>query len=394
VLKLIMMFGLVVNVSNVISSLCHTVLRLEPYSSCAFKCVYCYSRWYGVSFHSEPKPLREIVGAFRDFARKVRVKGLKPIPFRLSTLVDPFPPQERHYRVTAKILTEALRHEYPLIINTKSVVQIEDSITEKLLQKLLSEDLAVLQISISTLDENIAKRIEPHAPSPIERIKAVRCFSDAPLVLRISPFIPNISPTSLNEILDFVAIVKDYGVKHVIAESLRMERDHIHGFLKALNVEAGVETYSIRNESLARIQKSLRESIYKSLSMELSKHNIGFATCKEGLFNLHTTSDCCGAYLLKDYVLRPTLYDFYKHMAQGRKTAQLQEVVEILESDVTRVCGERLRQYPRQVSKLLRYHEKRMLRTLQSPALLKQVAPHLAEIMKIESSTANLAGKL
>lgn len=373
------MFRLIVNAGNIISPLCYTVLRLEPYTSCAFKCVYCYSKWYGVPIHNEPKPITETLKLFRSFIRKIRGNGLKPIPFRLSTLVDPFPPQEQHYRITEKIMAEALSSEYPLIINTKSALYAEDPAIRRFLEKLLDKGLAILQVSMPSLDEEKVRKIEPHSSPPIERLKAAESFGDAPTVLRLSPFIPYLSPTRPDEIKEFAETLKNYGVKHVIVESLRMERNLIDGFLKNLGIKVDVESYSVKNNSIAKISENIREDIYNTLSMELKRHGIGFATCKEGLFAFHTTPDCCGAYLLKDFAIRPTLYDIYRHIIEKGK-AQPEEIMKSMELDATRVCGEKLKEYPKQISKQLRYHERRMLKTLRDSVLLKRVAPHLARI--------------
>jgi len=370
-------FGLVVNAGNVISSLCHTVLRLEPYTPCAFKCVYCYSKWYGVIFDGEPQPLMETFNLFRSFARKVRRMGLKPIPFRLSTLVDPFPLQEQHHKIVEKILAEALSHEYPLIINTESVLYAQEPTLRKLIENLVDKGLAILQVSISTLKAEDAKKIEPHAPPPTERLRAASSLGGDSIVLRLSPFIPCLSPTYPSEIEEFAATLREYGVKHVIVESLRMEKNRIEWFLSSLGIKADIEAYSVKDDAVARISTSTRENVYSILSKTLNKHGIGFATCKEGLFAYHTTPDCCGAYLLKDYAIRPTLYDIYKHITEKGPT-QPEDILKGLESNPTRVCGEKLKQYPRQVSKPLKYHEKRILKTIQNKDLLNHIAPHLA----------------
>ena len=84
------MSELVINVSNVISPLCYSVLKIEPYTACPHRCVYCYGRWY-VRGSDVVAPRRVALAMFEGVARQVYRKGLRPIPFRLSTLVDPFP---------------------------------------------------------------------------------------------------------------------------------------------------------------------------------------------------------------------------------------------------------------------------------------------------------------
>jgi len=110
----------------VTSTLCHSLLRLEPYSSCPFACSYCYARWYGWSPGGAVEGMPRVVAAFERVARFVRRRGLKPIPFRLATLTDPLSPQEAEVRLTLRALEAALEHEYPLIVNAKGVLYARD----------------------------------------------------------------------------------------------------------------------------------------------------------------------------------------------------------------------------------------------------------------------------
>jgi len=111
---------LAVGASNIVSPLCYTVLRLEPYTACPFGCVYCYSRWYMRGNSGGLHPRYGVVDAFRDLARRVRRRGLRPVPLRLATLVDPFPPGEHLYRITERLLSIALELEYPLVVNLRA----------------------------------------------------------------------------------------------------------------------------------------------------------------------------------------------------------------------------------------------------------------------------------
>ncbi|MEM2628214.1 MAG: radical SAM protein, partial [Ignisphaera sp.] len=179
---------LVINVTNIISPLCYTILKLEPYTVCPFKCIYCYSKWYIRNPTLFPFPRPKVVGIFKDFVRKTRRRGLKPIPFRLSTLIDPFPPVEQLYRITEKILRVALDYEYPIIINTKSIFYTHNPIKEFIV-KLLDKDLVVIQISISVLNSKLSEILEPRAPPLNQRLNAIRDLgsTDIPLALRLSP---------------------------------------------------------------------------------------------------------------------------------------------------------------------------------------------------------------
>ncbi len=379
---------LVINVSNFISPLCYTVLRLEPYTTCPFKCVYCYARWYMKSPTNIVYPRYKALDMFRSFVKKVYRRGLKPIPFRLSTLVDPFPPHEQLYRFSEKMLSVASDYEYPLIINTKSVYFAYDPI-KKYLLGLLDKRLAILQISVSVLRESVARVLEPVAPDPIKRLDAVKELgsTDVPIAIRLSPFIPFASPSTREDIEQFALLAKEVGVKHVIVETIRFESSGIGDLLRRLGITNIVfEGYSIREvdglKPVSRASLKIVEGIYHILSRELEKHGIAFATCKEGLFDFHTASDCCGAYLLRDAAIRLTLYDVYRHVVEsGTKSTSFSQEIDLLR-DVSkrysRLFGDDVSVYPREVSKPLKNHEKKLVRVLRNRELLSHVAPHLA----------------
>lgn len=379
---------LVINVTNIISSLCYTVLKVEPYTICPFRCSYCYSKWY-IRFPTEyPYPRFKAVGMFKDFVKKVFRTGLKPIPFRLSTLVDPFPPIEQLYRVTEKILRIALDFEYPMIINTKSTFYMHEPI-KSIIWRLLDKGLIVLQISLSCLNPYIAEKLEPKAPLPNERLRVLQQLgsTDIPLVIRLSPYIPYVSPTNDNDVEEFSYLCRDLKVKHVVIEGLRIESNRISEFLKTLGIrEIDVESYSLKEveglKPVSRVSLSIRERVYRILMQKLSRHGIAFATCKEGLFKLHTAPDCCGAYLLKSYTLRLTLYDIYRYSVDVGKRMQIPMSIDIAREicrRYSRICLDELKVYPKTVSKALRYHEKKLFKVLQNQDLLSHIAPHIVE---------------
>ncbi|RLI07238.1 hypothetical protein DRO32_04235, partial [Candidatus Bathyarchaeota archaeon] len=86
-----------VGVGDYISALCHSVLRVEPYTSCWFGCAYCYARWERPVGSPRPKPW--LPRALEKLWSKLP-RGLRLLPFRLSTLVDPLQPLEEEHKMT------------------------------------------------------------------------------------------------------------------------------------------------------------------------------------------------------------------------------------------------------------------------------------------------------
>jgi len=383
---------LVVGASSIVSPLCYTVLRLEPYSACPFGCVYCYSRWYTRGSSGGLYPRYGIVGVFRDLARVVRRRGLRPVPLRLATLVDPFPPDEYIYGVTERLLSVALVLEYPLVVNTKSVYYRSGGVARKL-EALLDRGLAVLQVSLTTLDPSKARVLEPLTPPPVERLRAARELGSTgvPLVLRVSPFVPYASLTGPGEVREFASLCRELGVRHVIVEGLRVERERSASILESLGVRGvELEGYSLREvggaKPVVRVSRTALLPVYRLYSEALRRAGVTFATCKEGLLDLHTAPDCCGVYLLKEGAVRYTLYDLYRYATEVSARIPLPldyAVVREVCRRFARLYLEELAEYPRVVSKGLRYHERKLLKVLHSVEILEHVAPALLRVLDL-----------
>jgi DNA repair photolyase len=101
-------------------------------------------------------------------------------------------------RASEKVLDIARRYEHPLIVNTKSSRIVELEGLRRALEALLDYGLAVLQVSLFTLDDSKSKALEPVAPPPSMRLLMLRDFGSRrlPVVVRLSPYVPHYSPTA------------------------------------------------------------------------------------------------------------------------------------------------------------------------------------------------------
>ena len=371
---------LVINVSNYISPYCYSLLRAEPYTSCNFRCWYCYSKWYWRTLSVSTND--SAITLIKKFMRSVIRKQLKPIPLRLSTLSDPFHSLEVKVKASLTILKECLKWEYPIIINTKGILYTKRPWYD-VIKKLLDRSLAILQVSITTINVSISKLLEANAPLPSERLKALSdiASTDLPIVIRLSPFIPYIS--TYPDVRELVNVFKDLNVKHVIAEGLRLEPNNMDKLLRMLGLKGKVslQRYSLMNKpGIVKIdlEDLLRE--YINLSNELKRIGVNFATCKEGLYSIHTSPDCCGIYLLKGEVaLRPTLYEIYKYVEEYGPISldHLDSIFYKVICTNNYICDDTLTYYPRMVSKVLRSHERRLIKILKDENMLRKVCPVL-----------------
>jgi len=366
---------LFIGASPYVSGLCYSIFRVEPYRDCPFGCVYCYRNWYSLSGGA-----RQV----RDYERavvEVDSLGLTPIPFRLSTLTEPFQPLEEERKLSLQVLRISLRHRYPLIINTKSDLIGRDPWRALLIQ-LGEEGLVVVQISLSHVDEKLSD-IEPGVPSPRRLLNVASYLAerDVPVVIRYQPLIPGLSDTE--EALEKAAeLFSEAGVKHVVAEYLRTYEENLR-FFESLARDKDVygekwEYYGIRGEKgPLKPPLKYRRAKMAALREVLTKRGISFATCKEGFFDLHTAPDCCGMYLLRVKILmRPTLAEAYR-LVVSRGPLSLEEVRDELTHMRGYASGSRVDVYPRPLRKGLKWHERVLFLIMQDDEQLTKVTPLL-----------------
>jgi len=364
----------IIGPSSHVSSLCHSVIRGEVFTTCEVGCIYCYARWYRGP-HGKPRPIWNVFKLIRELGRMQR-EGLRITPVRFSALSDPF---QGEAKITLKALKLAYREKVPVIVNTK-LIPGEKHI--EIMEALGSEGLLVFQVSLSTLGDS--RILEPLAPSPQERLDLIRRTSEIgiPVIVRVQPFIPG----WIKDIETFVSEVASAGAEMIILEFLRIERNLLRFFSKLF---PGEEVYGeewssylpgTSNEEAPLIQPPLpyRIRITEEFSKETRKEGLAFSTCKEGLFEYHhpLDMDCCGMNLLGiDHVRRPTLWDLYLEIIE-KGYAKPEDLWRRCEREEL-LCGDTLRVYPRWFRRGFRVHEKRVESILKKPHILEKIAPSI-----------------
>ena len=358
-----------VGTSNHISPFCHSVFRVEPYTACYFNCPYCYARWYRPGEAVRPKPW--LLKALRGLWSKLGEMDIRLIPFRLSTLVDPLQPLEAEAKLTLAFLKLAYENDIPIVLNTKSTLFSSRPWKDRL-EELASRGLLVLQVSLPTLSEEASSILEPRAPGPGERLKAISDLADeVPTVVRLQPLIPGLFEAEGDGLAEALA---SSGVKHVIVEFLRETPaglEAIYAGLRRMGVIFRPEVWAPYGVSggLMRPGLSYRRRVLASLREEFKRHGITVAPCKEGLFELRDGRDCCGfRFLRADRVAyRLTLYDLW---ASGW---DLGGALRALAHEPWVLYGPRLSSYPRPLRKVLRAHENKLMKVLGDRPLLSTI---------------------
>jgi len=196
---------------------------INPYRGCEFGCRYCYARYThefmelrdGMDFEQKIYVKQHAAGLLRHELRRVKPEEA----IALGTATDPYQPAERRYEVTRGILEEFGRHRgFELGIVTKSNLVVRDA---DLLKEVAHANKLSVHITVTTLDAELARILEPRAPRPDLRLDAVRTLSQTGLCVGVScsPVIPGITdaPKDLEAVVQRAA---EAGADYVFANPL------------------------------------------------------------------------------------------------------------------------------------------------------------------------------
>jgi len=219
---------------------------------------------------------------------------------------DPYPNLEAKMYLMRKCLEILSRNDCKIQIITKSNLVVRDI---DLLKKIPS----MVSFSITTEDDHVAKIIEPHAPPPSERLKAVEILIEKgiPTSVRIDPIIPfvNDKPESLMKTL------ASMGVKHITVSTYKVKPDNWQRLSTALpkTTEKLRPLYFEKGGKISRyiyLPKDLRLEQTKNAREIAEKYGMKFGTCREGLSHLNT-APCDGSWLFNQFVSKP----YFSHTA-------------------------------------------------------------------------------
>jgi len=182
---------------------------INPYRGCSHACPYCYARPSHSYVGLSPGLDFETRLFYKKDAGKVLEEELaKPgyvcKPITLGANTDPYQPIERPMRVTRDILEVLARCRHPVTIITKSALVLRDL---DLLTELAKDGLAGVGVSITTLDVELKRVMEPQAASPRARLEAVRRLNEAgvPTGVMVAPVIPALTDHEMEAILEAAA---------------------------------------------------------------------------------------------------------------------------------------------------------------------------------------------
>ena len=182
---------------------------INPYRGCEHGCIYCYARPShayvdlspGLDFEREIFIKENAAALLR---KEFRRKRYKPETIVIGANTDPYQPIERREQSTRALLQVMLEFQHPVAIITKSALILRD---RDLLTQLAAAGLIQVTVSVTSLDSELSRRLEPRASSPDRRLQAIRGLSEAgvPVSVLMAPIIPALNDPEIERVLAAVA---------------------------------------------------------------------------------------------------------------------------------------------------------------------------------------------
>ena len=182
---------------------------INPYRGCEHGCIYCYARpthaYWGLSpgqdFETKLFAKYDAADVLR---RELANPKYKPALILLGANTDAYQPIDREHRITRSILEVLREFRHPVSTVTKSALVMRDM---DLWVDLAEQSLGHVTLSITTLDRQLARAMEPRAATPGRRLDAVRALSAAgvPVCVNVAPVIPGLTDHEIEPILEAAA---------------------------------------------------------------------------------------------------------------------------------------------------------------------------------------------
>ncbi|MDA0340428.1 MAG: PA0069 family radical SAM protein [Proteobacteria bacterium] len=193
---------------------------INPYRGCEHGCIYCFARpshaYLGLSpgLDFETKLFAK-PDAPALLEKELRKSGYEVAPIAFGTNTDPYQPVEGQRRITRGLVEVLDRANHPLTIVTKSSLVLRDL---DILSSMARRNLCSVAMSITTLDRDLARVMEPRATTPARRVETVRALAAAgvPVRVLVAPIIPAVNDHEIEPILQASAEAGASGAGYVL----------------------------------------------------------------------------------------------------------------------------------------------------------------------------------
>jgi DNA repair photolyase len=182
---------------------------INPYRGCEHGCIYCYARPShayldlspGLDFETRLFAKVNAAELLRDALAK---PGYRCESITVGANTDPYQPVEREWRITRQVLEVLADCDHPVALITKNALVERDL---DLLAPMAAKRLAQVYVSVTTLDHDIARRMEPRASAPRRRLEAISALSRAgvPTGVMVAPIVPFLTDDAMESVLEAAA---------------------------------------------------------------------------------------------------------------------------------------------------------------------------------------------
>jgi len=253
---------------------------INPYRGCEFACKYCYARYThefmelrdGVDFEQKIYVKEHAAGLLRQELHHVKPRE----EIAIGTATDPYQPAEKKYEVTRAIMEELSRHRgLEIGVVTKSSLVLRDI---DILQRISEHNQLFINLTVTTVNTDLARILEPRAPRPDLRLQAVHELNAAGVRAGVicAPVLPGItdSPKALEAL---VSTAHQAGARYIYANPLFLKPCSAAVFLPFLreNFPQLVASYEQRFRDRAFLPDSYRKRISHLMAGLRKKYGIG-----------------------------------------------------------------------------------------------------------------------
>lgn len=308
-------------------NVCPIPYKYDTYIGCTFGCKYCFARdivQFARKTHKKSNlnfnKFEYIIGANIDYFKKwvnntlckeytssERIAFKERIPIKIGVMSDPFPYIERKYKITYETLKILNNIDYPIQISTKNPLILAEYIDDFIIND--RKPNWALSVTMTTIDENVRKQIEPNTPSVEEKLKAIKTITSkgVDVVVRIQPVI---YPYIMNIYKEFIFKLKEVGVSGVILEGLKIkvampkeEQDIYEQIGKCLgyNIREWYKTNGEKNGSDYVISTKDKEKYINLIKLECKQYNIDVYVGDNECRNMSCDKECCGTKKLRNH---------------------------------------------------------------------------------------------
>jgi DNA repair photolyase len=266
---------------------------MNPYRGCEHGCIYCYARPShsylnlspGLDFETKLRAKSNLAEVLRAELSK---PGYAPSPINIGSNTDPYQPIEKKWRLTRAALEVLSECQHPCTIVTKNALVERDL---DILAPMARNHLVQVFISVNSLDNHLAAKLEPRASAPHRRLKAIRTLAEAgvPVGVLVAPIIPALNDRDMEAVLEqaaaagasyagYTVLRLPYELKTLFREWLNLHApqraEHVMSLVQQLN---GGKEYDSNFATRMRGQGVFGELLRRRFEVACRRHAFGRA---------------------------------------------------------------------------------------------------------------------